>query len=142
VEESDAETTFLFQNSSTKPISAFSFAFDDSTTHTVDFLEADNALLPKATCPFVTVNTNLRESDHVVRLLAVVFTDASSDGAQSALDWIHAKRLGRILEAERVGRLLDSAGQGVDDASIATLLAKIGTLPTSAEQAASSLAGC
>jgi hypothetical protein len=74
-----------------------------------------------------------------MRVLAVVFEDGSAEGEQSAIGFIHMRRLGEILEAQRVRDLLDSLDSRTDDASLAALENRIGLLSASPAQALASV---
>lgn len=138
-EESDVETVFLFKNSSTKLIVVFSVVFDPDIVHSFDYLETNETLRPGALHRVVISARELARSGHIARILAVVFADGTAEGVQSAIDYIRSKRLGRMLETERIRNLFKQAGTGADRVSLATLLRDIGSLPNSTEEALSSV---
>jgi hypothetical protein len=138
-EEFDAETVFVFKNSSAKLITALSVGFDPNSTHSVDYLETDNALRPGALYRLPIGAKEILTSDHVVRILAVIFSDGTAEGTPSTIDDIRSRRLGRTLEIERIRNLLNRPGTGPDSASLARLLRDIGRLPGSFEEALASV---
>jgi hypothetical protein len=124
-----SSTTFFLQNVSQKLITALKVTFgsDGGTGLLVDCFvsTAPVCVLPGTSYMLSQANA----SDHTLAINAVVFEDGTSNGVQRDIDAISFGRLGRMFETERVRSIVDAA-----DAEFATLSAKLGGLPKSAEE--------
>jgi hypothetical protein len=140
VKQNDRLALFVLKNVSGKDITAFAVRLSSDTTDSVDFFEAQNDLKPGDS---YSLRVGKREpSDHILRLLAVIFRDGSAVGEPDALDSIRGRRLGLTVEIERVTGILSSlTNASADEASVAALKGRIGSLPQSPEEAVASVQG-
>lgn len=137
----DAVTVFTLENDTSKIITAFVVSHD-GIRHSIDFFQSSAELRPAASYDLRLSSAELLGTDHVLDILVVVFADGSAKGSQAEALFIGAKRLGRVLETERVRKILDSM-ETLDsaDAALAKLRKDLGTLPSTADQALGSMTG-
>jgi hypothetical protein len=143
VEESPSIKTVSLRNASDKAITAFAVSLSagaDRYTHYVDFYGAQPTGLGPLEVHRVKIPiTEFKDANGVLQIDAVVFEDGSSDGSSAAISFVTAKRLGRIMETERIRAILGPlASQYNNDANL-NALRSVGTLPASAEEAFKSL---
>jgi hypothetical protein len=148
VEESPREITFLFRNVSGRMITgwAFSFGADDQRRRT-DYRErfggATEGLAPGEVDRLSIGSQEVSEyTERAVETSAVIFADGGSEGSPDLLSNMNYWRLGWMLETERVKRVLNADGARkaqMDDANLAILIQKIGTLPESPAEAVASV---
>jgi len=142
VRKSDGQikmTTLVLQNQTQKGIGAFSVSFGDSTNR--DQIGQTEDCFGSATpvCVLPGGSASLFPSvpeSGILNIDAVVFDDGSGDGAQSAIDAIQYRRLGKMFETERIRSILEAS-----NADYGTVPAALGGLPQSPDEALASLAG-
>jgi hypothetical protein len=137
--QDERATTFTLKNISGRHITALSVSHDE-VTDGIDFFEVSSDLQPGASYSLLIGNVELSTSDRILRISAVFFADGSAEGASGELDFIRGRRLGRILETARVTSLLNSPiDLAAGDSALDSIVAKIGSLPGTVDQAVESL---
>ena len=140
IDEASAMWTLSFRNKSEEVITAVALAFKTSAHYYQDWLNAD----PSGLAPGQTFNLTIPPDDGAnrkVEISAVLFEDGAGKGDQTHLDVMQRHRFGQILESTRIKDILRNRRSSIDDASVNSLLQKLGKLPLSAEDAFVSLAG-
>lgn len=128
-------------NVSGKLITAVAISSPPSTLtvrHFFDYLDQTAAGLPNGAALDLRISPE-EVASNTHRLLdidAVVFSDGTADGLQAAVAFIDAKRLGRVLETERIANLLSHIPEPPD---LDALITGIGALPEGIEAALTSL---
>jgi hypothetical protein len=128
------KTVFVLENVSGRHITAFSLSHGD-VTHTTDYF-GGNDMAPNSYDELVIGDEELQSAaDHVLRLSAVFFTDGMSIGGQDPIDSIVGARVGSTMETQQIVGILSSADASADDRSVDALVARIGDLPKTPEEA-------
>jgi hypothetical protein len=144
-EQPEGGVVLWLKNVSGKEITALAFSGPlkgpDRYRQFVDYLDAGSTGVPDG----ATVEWRLNSDDvttnvgRVFEIDAAIFKDGTADGLQSDVDAMNAKRLGRVVETERLGNLLALAVSGGSD--LDALTRGIGALPNSVDAAISSFKG-
>ena len=141
VKESGGATTVVLKNSSDKVITAVAVTYGD-TTRTIEYFQSHQSLSPGASCSIRVGTQELRRSDRVLRLAAVIFENGTWEGNQERVHFIAGKRLGRVMEMERVKGILEPLAEGdLGSSEIEAAKAAIGDLPRSSGEALDSVSG-
>lgn len=140
IDEGGPMWTLSFRNKSTEIITAVAVAFKSSAHYYQDWLNAEPSGLAPGQTFDLTVSPD-EGANRKVEISAVLFDDGGGKGDQTHLDVMHRHRFGQILESTRIKEILRSRRSSIDDASVNSLLQKLGKLPLSAEDAFISLAG-
>jgi len=132
--------TLSFRNRSAEFVTAVAVSFKENANYFQDWLNAEPAGLP----PGQTFDLTISQDDGAPRkvtISAVLFEDGSGKGDQLPVEVMQRHRFGQILESSRVKEIIRNRRTSGDDASLDSLMQKLGTLPLSAEDAFISLAG-
>ena len=132
---SGPSSTLTFRNDSQKAIAAF--AISGSVRLDVELFELEHLLLPGETQDVVVVPTmNNGNTSPSIDVSAVLFEDGTYVGSKSQAAGITYQRLGRLVETERVRRILEAASGGnLDDSVVASLRSEVGDPALSVEEA-------
>jgi hypothetical protein len=141
VQESPAATLFILKNLSTRPATAFTVSHD-TISHTIDYFQTDADLAPGATYTLQLASREIANAPRVLRMTAIIFADGSTLGLDGDLAFIHAKRLGRVVETERIKRILDlPVDTKAREGALRQIRTKIGDLPQSTSELLSAIQG-
>ena len=108
--------------------------------HYIDYLDSDLGGLRPGEVYQLRIPGRAVSNGATFQLNAVIFADGTKEGSRPHLAYLESGRLGVILETERVKAILESqplssgADEGVD-----AIIALVGSLPSSVEEARSSL---
>jgi hypothetical protein len=145
VKEGPVGTTLSLKSVSGKLITAIAASSppSENTTyrHFYDYLDSSSAGLANGATYELRISPQEAASNvqRVLEIDAVIFEDGTAEGLQGDVDFMNAKRLGRVFETERLRSLL--ARPDAQPTDLETLAGGIGTLPNSVEEALASLAG-
>jgi hypothetical protein len=138
VDNSTGFTVFSLRNTTAKTISAFAVSLGDNRNpenHYIDYFgSASGGLAPGGVHQLKLAPP--ANAARALRIAAVVFADGTSGGLQSYVDFVAFKRLGRILETERVERILASSTGG---GALNDIRSRLGELPGSVDEALASM---
>ncbi len=125
------------KNVSRKAISAVVVVTPDEVTHMIDYF-ASGELAPAAIHSLRVVES--REQP-VLKILAVVFVDGSSQGLPPMIAVLKAKRMASTLETRRLLDILSTLPpeQAESDAAVESLLLRVGPLPPTTDDGIASL---
>ncbi len=138
------DSGLAFRNVSSRTVTAFAVSFfaanGDTHTHYLDFFDmVRDGMLPGSDYTLrIAPAELLQATNHSLRIEAVIFGDDTSKGSESDSGFVKMKRLGRMLETERVRSILTTQLSGPDPAS---LRVAVGRLPMSSDEAVSTLDG-
>jgi len=129
---------FTFQNVSGRAITALHVS-RVGVDSGVDFSEADDlsSLGPGQTYKLRSARVSTQGGEaRVVTVKAVIFEDGTAVGAAPFINLIAGRRLGRVLEAERVRRIFALPVSGhIGTTGVRALGVELGELPGSAQEA-------
>ncbi len=140
IEERNSLFTVSFKNTSAEVITAAAVSFKDDAHHYQDWLNAESAGLAPGQTFDVTVGPE-EMTNHRIRIEAILFEDGGGKGSDVQQDIMNFHRFGQILEGTRIGNIMRNRPLSHDDSSMNALTKKIGKLPTSSDDAFSSLEG-
>ncbi len=128
--------TLSFQNISDKTITAYAFSYQDGTTETTryeDWFDSESDGLPNGETSISTISVQEAiRAGKALDILAVVFSDGSSEGVPGFIESIEFNRLGQIAETARLKRIFrEMPVKQVGDTEEKELRKKIRKLPES-----------
>jgi len=128
--------TLTFQNISDKTITAYAFSYQDGTTETTryeDWFDSESGGLPNGEKSSITISVEeAMRAGKALDILAVVFSDGSSEGVPAFIESIEFNRLGQIVETARLKRIFrEMPVNQVGDTEAKELKKKIRELPES-----------
>jgi hypothetical protein len=129
----------LLKNTTEKPLNAVVIATSGNTGFGVDYFPGMD-VPPDGTIEVRLTGQEAAAGDRRLVVEALIFADGSEYGSRAQILQIAGKRLGRILEIERIRQILAGAPeQDVSDAFVDTLSTRVGELPASFAEALESV---
>lgn len=126
IEPSAQVVRLTVRNVSPRTITAIDFATSENTTLTIDSdFAADEVVLVPAASKVINIDVVPGQPASTIRVLAVVFDDATGEGVPARLDIIKNTRQGRRDQMRRIASLwssLLSTGQTGDQQALGQLL--------------------
>jgi Tfp pilus assembly major pilin PilA len=125
------------KNTSRKAINGYTLSFGDGTTEQTDYTIGDQVIAPdqveeRRITLSRTASRDAAAAQHEMEVLAVVFTDNSSEGDNDAAVAILDTRKGLAIQERRLMPLLEEALKATDanlPSALATLKSRLAALP-------------